>query len=89
MAVAMDLGNPSSPYTSIHPTDKSAVGYRLALSGLSLVYGKERYFTGPIVSKIEKIAVESYTFLVVNYKSVYETIEVRNSTGFEVSFKYH
>ena len=89
MAVAMDLGNPSSPYTSIHPTDKSNVGYRLALSGLSLVYGKERYFTGPLVSKIKKITVKSNNFLKINYKYVDENIEIRNKTGFEVSFKYY
>ncbi|XP_046862057.1 sialate O-acetylesterase-like [Xenia sp. Carnegie-2017] len=87
IAVTIDLGNPSSPYTSIHHTHKSDVEYRLALSGLSLVYGKERYFTGPLVSKIEKIAVESNMFLIINYKSVDKNIEIRNKIGFEVLCK--
>lgn len=87
MAVAMDLGNPLSPHFSIHPTDKENIGYRLGLSGLSLAYDKERYYTGPLVSEINKIAIEHDTLLVVKYKSVNINIEVRSSTGFEVSIK--
>ncbi|XP_046850449.1 sialate O-acetylesterase-like [Xenia sp. Carnegie-2017] len=85
MAVTMDLGNPFSPYFSIHPTDKENVGYRLGLSGLSIAYGKKRYYTGPLVSKIKKIAAGHYSLLVVNYKSVNINIEIRNNKGFEVN----
>ncbi|XP_046862151.1 sialate O-acetylesterase-like [Xenia sp. Carnegie-2017] len=84
MAVAMDLGNPLSPHDSIHPTDKENIGYRLGLSGLSLAYGRERYYTGPLVYEIKKIAIEHDSLLVINYKSVNISIEIRSNTGFEI-----
>ena len=49
MAVAMDLGDPTSPFGSIHPRDKQDVGYRLALAGRAIAYHDESvYYTGPI-----------------------------------------
>ena len=49
MAVAMDLGDPSSPYGSIHPRDKQAVGWRLAMAARAIAYqDSEAYFTGPL-----------------------------------------
>ncbi|CAI8011165.1 Sialate O-acetylesterase [Geodia barretti] len=51
MAVAMDLGDPSSPFGSIHPRDKQDVGLRLALAGRAIAYGdSEVYFTGPLAT---------------------------------------
>ena len=52
MAVAMDLGNASSPYGSIHPNDKLDVGIRLARAGLAVAYGESVYYTGPLVSDV-------------------------------------
>ena len=40
MAVAMDLGNPYSPFSSAHPTNEKDVGSRLALASLSVAYEK-------------------------------------------------
>ena len=52
MAVAMDLGDPQSPYGSVHPRDKQDVGMRLALAGKVVAYGERAlYFTGPLVDK--------------------------------------
>ena len=49
MAVAMDLGDPTSPYGSIHPRDKQDVGARLALAGRAIAYGDTTaYYSGPI-----------------------------------------
>ena len=49
MAVAIDLGDPTSPFTSIHPRDKQDVGARLALAGRAIAYGDPLvYYTGPI-----------------------------------------
>ena len=49
MAVAMDLGDPSSPYGSIHPRDKQDVGARLVLSARAVVYKDGNvYFQGPL-----------------------------------------
>ena len=54
MAVAMDLGDPGSPYGSVHPRDKEDVGMRLALAGRVVAYGENQssiYYTGPLVQK--------------------------------------
>ena len=49
MAVAMDLGDPQSPFGSVHPRDKQDVGARLARSGRAVVYKDESvYFQGPL-----------------------------------------
>ena len=51
MAVAMDLGDPTSPYGSIHPRDKQDVGARLALAGRAVAYGDTAvYYSGPIAT---------------------------------------
>ena len=48
MAVAMDLGDPQSPFGSVHPRDKQDVGSRLARSGRAVVYKDQTaYFQGP------------------------------------------
>ena len=38
MAVAIDLGDPNSPFGSVHPRDKQDVGTRLMLGARSVVY---------------------------------------------------
>ena len=38
MAVAIDLGDPTSPYGSVHPRDKSDVGLRLSIGARAVVY---------------------------------------------------
>ena len=51
MAVAVDLGDPTSPFGSIHPRDKQDVGARLALAGRAVAYGDSQvYYTGPIAT---------------------------------------
>ncbi len=60
MAVAMDLGDPTSPYTSIHPRDKQDVGARLVLAGRSVAYGDHSvYYTGPL-AKAAKLRYRVY-----------------------------
>ena len=39
MAVAMDLGDPSSPLSDVHPRYKKPVGQRLAQGALAVAYG--------------------------------------------------
>ena len=84
MAVAMDLGNPYSPFHSLHPTNKNDVGKRLALASLAVAYGKNVYFTGPLVSEIKQIKEHSLNCLKVTFRSVLYKIEVRCRDGFEV-----
>lgn len=51
MAVAMDLGDPTSPFGSIHPRDKQDVGDRLSRAGLAVIYGDNSvYYKGPIAT---------------------------------------
>ena len=85
MAVAMDLGNLKSPFGSIHPTDKTDVGNRLALAGLAVAYSKDKYYTGPLVSTIKRQTQPPSLALEVSFKSLSEEIEVRSENGFEVS----
>ena len=56
MAVAIDLGDPTSPYGSIHPRDKQDVGSRLAMSARAVVYQDDLVindFQGPIAQWAE------------------------------------
>ena len=56
MAVATDLGDPTSPYGSIHPRDKQDVGARLAMSARAVVYNDDLVindFQGPIAQSAE------------------------------------
>lgn len=82
MAVAMDLGNPNAPYGSVHPTDKKDVGIRLSLAGLSVAYGVNVYYTGPLLAEIQH--EPQSLALKVLFRSVFDKIEVRSPYGFEV-----
>jgi len=88
MAVAMDLGNKSSSYGSIHPPDKEDVGFRLSLAGQAIAYGNtDIYYTGPLVSDVTILANGSGSMswvAFVEYRSVGKRgIEVRSKHGFE------
>ena len=75
MAVAMDLGNPQSPYASAHPTDKKDVGERLATASLAVAYGKHVYYSSPLVSKIDLQKKGNVEQLKILYRSANERIE--------------
>jgi len=49
-ACAYDLGDPQSPYGSVHPRDKQDVGYRLHLSAVALEYGDKVQYLGPVAT---------------------------------------
>ena len=48
MAVAMDLGDNTSPFGSIHPRDKQDVGSRLVVGALNYAYGRHINPQGPV-----------------------------------------
>ena len=90
MAVAMDLGNKSSIYGSVHPPDKQDVGFRLALAGRAIAYGDlDVYYSGPIVSDVTFTWKINSTVWMTNVKYHHESvgqggIEVRSVHGFQV-----
>ena len=56
LAVAIDLGDPTSPRGSIHPRRKQEVGRRLALSTQAIQYGMaDVVHTGPVPSGAVKL----------------------------------
>ena len=90
MAVAMDLGDPTSPYGSVHPRDKEDVGSRLALAGSTIAYGTTGlYYTGPLAKsfgwtptpgpKSPMSAIVTFDNLAPDGK-----LELRSPYGFEV-----
>ncbi|KAK3096595.1 hypothetical protein FSP39_001552 [Pinctada imbricata] len=83
MAVAMDLPDFTSPEGSIHPRDKQDVAARLALSGLTVAYGKDLgNFQGPKISAFY-IDIGFFT-LCLEFDSSKTTLDVRSNNGFEV-----
>ena len=86
MAVAMDLGNASSPYGSVHPPDKQDVGYRLALAGRAIAYGDQIYYSGPLASVVTTSQQETECEVVLSYETSAGSkgIELISQEGFEV-----
>ncbi|KAG8434692.1 hypothetical protein GDO86_012884 [Hymenochirus boettgeri] len=69
MAVAMDLGDETSPYGSVHPRDKQTVAYRLYLGARAVAYGSKNIsFQGPFPAKFEVFDKESYINITYNQK---------------------
>ena len=87
MAVAMDLGNASAPFGSIHPNDKQDVGYRLALAGRAIAYAENVYYSGPLVSDVVFTELSDAKWkATIKYKDVgVGGIKIRSTDGFEVS----
>lgn len=50
MAVTIDLGDP----TELHPTNKQAVGHRLAMMALRDVHGRDVAASGPVYTKAQR-----------------------------------
>ncbi|CAL8351320.1 unnamed protein product [Lota lota] len=79
MAVAMDLPDDMSPYSSIHPRDKYTVAYRLSLGARSVAYGeKDVHFLGPYPQEITSINHS----LIITYDQVVTV--AASEEGFEI-----
>ncbi|XP_056398027.1 sialate O-acetylesterase isoform X2 [Hyla sarda] len=66
MAVAMDLGDESSPYGSVHPRDKQTVAYRLYLGAQAIAYGDHRIpFQGPFPETVD--IYYNYSYMNITY----------------------
>jgi len=46
-ATAMDLGDPTAPFGSIHPRNKQTVGMRLSAAARAITYGENVPYMGP------------------------------------------
>ncbi len=53
MAVAIDIGDPTSPEGSIHPRRKQEVGRRLSLVASAVQYGMPVVYEGPTMISVE------------------------------------
>ena len=80
MAVAIDLGDPTSPSGSIHPRNKQTVAQRLLAGALNIVYGKNISFQGPIAYKADGNA----RYVTIRYQSQTK-IRATEKRNFEVS----
>ena len=86
MAVATDLGDPTSPYGSVHPRDKQDVGARLAMAADVVAYNKPKiYYTGPI-AKEAAVCVTNPGEIQINvtFQMTSGAIELRSNGGFEI-----
>ena len=80
MAVAIDLGDPGSPYGSEHPRDKQDVAARLVRGALNLAQGQDVEYQGPIP---EKSTADIENEVVITYKSK-SKLKVADRDNFEV-----
>lgn len=69
-AAATDIGDPDSPFGSVHPRSKQAPSARLAASALSIIYGVDGLyaFTGPIISSLVGSNTLGYMTVTVNFE---------------------
>jgi len=81
MAVAVDLGDPSSPEGDVHPRYKQQVGARLALAGQAIAYEQAVYWTGPLAQSAS-LATDSVTVVFCNEGA--QGIQVKHGVGFEI-----
>lgn len=89
MAVTTDVGNPKD----IHPTNKQAVGYRLALQALAHTYGKkELVSSGPVL----KTATPQAGKMVLTFNHIGSGLMAKDKYGYLHGFeiagadqKYH
>lgn len=87
MAVAMDLGDPSSPHGSVHPRDKQDVGMRLSLSARNIVYGQDQvYYSGPLAFSAWMVPATTSVIqqVQVEFRNVMDKLELRWMYGFEI-----
>ncbi|XP_069803478.1 sialate O-acetylesterase-like [Dendropsophus ebraccatus] len=93
MAVAMDLGDETSPYGSVHPRDKETVAYRLYLGARAVAYGERRVpFQGPFPENIDVSYTDSYMNITYNQELLVthfsdDIFEVFCSTGVDMNGK--
>ena len=82
MAGAIDLGDPYSPWTDIHPRYKQEVGRRLAMAARNVIYGENVYFQGPVAQKFTVDVTNKMG--VVKFTNVGNMgLEIRHYQGFE------
>ena len=86
MAVAIDLGEPNSPFGDMHPRYKQQVGARLALASRAVAYKDPAVpatgWTGPLAS----LATSVKGALTVSFVNTgEESIHLKHGVGFEYS----
>ena len=91
-ATAIDLGDPSTPYTAplgpVHPRYKKPIGDRLADGALNIIYGGNQYWGGPYVEKAifnHTKNIKGYDIVTVVFTNVGEQgLMIKNYVGIEL-----
>uniref|UniRef100_A0A1X7VPF4 Sialate O-acetylesterase domain-containing protein n=1 Tax=Amphimedon queenslandica TaxID=400682 RepID=A0A1X7VPF4_AMPQE len=88
MAVAMDLGDPTSPHGSVHPRDKQDVAIRLSRAGRAIAYGDTSlYYTGPLPVSATITDLRETISAKIMYRNVEDKLYSFSKYGFELSCK--
>eukprot|EP01052_Picozoa_sp_SAG31_P004232 SAG31_NODE_174_length_21353_cov_23.387974_2_plen_251_part_00 len=89
MAVAVDLGDPASPFGDIHPRYKQQMAARLALSAQAVAYNSATtplsQTTGPLATVATAVS-GSNSSVKIDFKNA-KTLSLKHHVGFEVSAK--
>jgi len=63
-ATGTDIGDPTGPFTSIHPRNKKVIGKRLAAAALTLAYGTPTTYLPPTYKSATTVKTPGTTFAV-------------------------
>ena len=86
MAVAIDLGDPASPFGDIHPRYKQQMAARLALSAQAVAYNSTATPLSQTTGPLATVATGSGNNVTIAFKNV-KTLTLKHHVGFEVSPK--
>ena len=67
MTVGLDLYDQGSPCGNVHIRNKTAVGERMARAALSVTYGREVKFTGPVATTFMMTQVDAGAMLEIGF----------------------
>jgi hypothetical protein len=76
VAIATDIGDPTGPFTSIHPRNKKVVGKRLAAAALTMAYGTPTVYLPPSYKSAAATVVGTKVTVTVAFDQVPTTLVI-------------